>query len=199
MIHCMPDTHAVTLEEDHKTYTYMGVIDGTGYSEGLKGSWREHIVVQTPTIRSGKEDCFDFVRGKDIVIRNALLISTLESPCRQYGTIKGGIQGFALNRCRLEGSPRGWFDFVVGDFTIYDFDKARHPCRDIIFDDVVHVPDLKRKVSILVLYAERVEGLNGRYRIIRVPRWIVKVYFTLCRLLLKDRRPPDYIKKPYET
>lgn len=156
-------------------------IDGRGWKEGVKGSnlTRSGLVGDPKkllTVIGGHEDCIDVVRGANYTFGNLVLMSNKSEPCRSFVTIKGGITGAHFESVMFTGKTRWWRDIGIGDYQDYGYKQG--PTTGVSLRNVFHVSG--RKVRILVFHGDKPEvDFPENYRIIKVPKPLVWVYFKL--------------------
>lgn len=170
----MIDTHHTFLKSNRILADRQ--CDGTTYAEAIKGSNHHHTGIQRFRAYSGREECIDVVRGRFYQFVEGTLMSNQPTRGRTFITIKGGVNGCLLHNLMLYGKTRWPWDISLGDHTIYGYDTG--PCTNIVINHVRHEDPLK-KVTILVLHSHVPKCLNGNYRIIKVPKWIVKLLFWI--------------------
>lgn len=201
-----PDTHALMLDRDGVTYRpgarYPSIIKGDGHSEAIKGSLRRDIIVEGFKVVSGTEDCLDFVRGRNITLKDLRLIIPEGTSTNQFVTVKGGVFGTKFIDVELVGEPKGWFplgpakvfrpDIVLGDHTIYDYDRHRPQTRETSLRNVWHRSG--RKVNVLCHHAQiPVEYDRSQVNITVMPPWLTRLRFAFLRFVMKLTKtvPPD--------
>lgn len=187
-------------EEKYEAEIRNCVIDGRGAGEGLKLSFCSNITVSDCTIYGGYEDCVDIVRGGDIFFNNCVFVSTNTA---QHITIKGGAKNIVFTDCEFRNDFKSIFNGAcidLGNWTDYD-DILRPKTKDIKIINC-KLNNITKKILSRVIYAERplVEGSDGL--ILRIPKFIVKLFWLGQRKgwLGKRRRMPTELLKvyPYE-
>jgi len=176
----MKDTHVYVIERDNEHYQNLKLYSNPQYSEILKMSNRENVTVSSSYIGSGYEDCIDIVRGYNITLRDLTLSSRKNSKARTYITIKGSCKGVNITDIQLVGDTRYPWDISLGDWTIYDADPQRPLMRDVVIRNVNHISG--RPVRVLCLYCETPD-VDSSVKLIKVPMFLVKIWFALKRLL----------------
>lgn len=164
------DSHKVKLYDSNHTY-YNITANGIGYSEALKLSNLHNVEVIGFNLIGGYEDCVDCVRGSNLSFTDGYLYN---GDARVFVTAKGGIDGFVLKDVLLLGRPK-WWDISLGDHTIYNDAGDNGIMKNVVIDNVS--ADTNRKVTVLCLWCERPELKNGNYRLIMVPKFLVKILF----------------------
>lgn len=175
----MKDTHAVKIPKSDYTYNNFQ-IDGRGYAEGLKLSNLDNVFIADGHIIGGYEDCIDCVRGSNYLFENL----TLEAgDARTFVTAKGGLSYISFKNITLKGKTKWPWDFSFGDHTIYYNQGDKSWTKNIVLDDVRR--EDSKKVTILCLLSDRPRVKNGDYRVIMVPKWIVKSLFFVNKIISK--------------
>ena len=152
-------------------------IDGTGYSEAIKGSNITDVVVRNFSAKGGNEDCIDIVRGSDYLFHHGRLEA---NGCRTFITIKGGVDGVVMSEIVLTGKPKWFWDISLGDHTIYGWDAGK--CKEIKFNHIRH--ESGKPVRILVLNSEVPLWVDDydNYKIYKVPKLLVRLLFWFREL-----------------
>jgi len=176
------DTHAHQIHESNSEHRGLH-IDGTGYSEAIKLSNRNKVTVKESTFIGGNEDCLDIVRGN--LIRFETCAFRPGSKTRTLCTIKGGASDVRLVNCFFDTKKKTrWpWHISVGDYTIYDRDKATPPTQVFISQAEYS----KRKPIVLVLNGQ-VQS-DGTVRIFKLPTTVVGILFWLNRKFGDKRKP----------
>lgn len=174
------DTHAIKLYDNNTSYTDL-FADGTNFAEALKVSNLSDIKVSNFELIGGWEDCIDCVRGNNMIFYGGILISSKHT--KTFVTAKGGIDGFILRNIELRKRPKWFWDISLGDHTIYNDMGDTTMMKNVVIDNVWR--DDNKKVTILCLWCERPELLNGNYKLIMVPKFLVKILFGFKRLTAK--------------
>lgn len=170
------DTNKFMLESGA---THLSLnIDGRGFSEAIKGSNVKDVKVCGFEAFGGDEDCIDCVRGMGYKFESGKLYS---GQSRTFITAKGGIDGFVLKDIELIGNTRWFWDISLGDHTIYYNQGDESVMKNILIDSVRRADG--KPVTILCLLSEKPKVTNGKYRIIKPPLFLVKLYFNLIRLI----------------
>jgi hypothetical protein len=198
----LPDTHGLVLNSDTTLENIFVGLDGhidykgketvilrSYYSEALKGSNLINAMIRDFYVFGGYEDGVDFVRGVNYTVQDGVIeAESVLTPVKEgspnrrprrtqtFITIKGGVTGYTLRNLLLKGRRSFWWDISIGDHTIYNKGKLLDT-RDGVIDNVRRVDG--KRVVILVLDGKKPVCSNGRYRVIKVPRWLVKVYFKI--------------------
>jgi hypothetical protein len=149
-------------------------LDGTGYSETIKGSNMEQTGAIGFSIIAGNEDGIDCVRGTDYTFTNGVIES--RSNTRTFITAKGGIDGLLLKDILLAGKTKWWRDIGLGDHTIYNKGKLMG-MRNVVIDNVRRSDG--KKVNVFVMDCDKPKCVNGRYRVIKLPKLLVKLFMKI--------------------
>lgn len=141
-------------------------------SETIKGS-NISCNVHGCTVRGGVEDCIDFVRGGKYKIEESRLIAGPRT--RAFITAKGGIDGLLVKNVWLEGKVR-WCDINLGDHTIYNKRKLMG-MKNVVLDGVRRVDG--KPVKVRVWDCEKPVCINGNYKVVVIPKWLVRIYMWI--------------------
>lgn len=166
------DTHKYILKDG--SIESGLVLDGSGFSETIKGSNLTGSGVDGFNIIAGNEDGIDCVRGSDYKFSGGVIKSGPKT--RTFITAKGGINGLLLKDIVLCGKTTWWRDIGLGDHTIYNKGKMMG-MRNVTIDNVTRADG--GKVNVLVLDCKKPNCINGRYRVIRLPRFLVKIFMMI--------------------
>lgn len=132
-----------------------------------------------------REDVLDIVKGRRIEISDCQFTS--DKRTRVFITAKGGINGLHLKNITLKGVCRWPWDYSLGDWTLYNHNPKRPPMSNVVIENNRH--ESGRKIRVLVLFCETPEIIDSNIRLIRVPMWLVRLWFSVHRLLRK--KPGD--------
>lgn len=181
------DTHEYVAKSNEKIEKRK--IMGFGKSEAFKSSNSYDVTVLGCDIHGGQEDVVDVVRGSVKFARTYLYPS---KRTKQTVTVKGG--GTAIfDRCRFIGKADR-FDIVVGDFTIYDAIDKNRPKSNV---ELIRCRGLYEKINkdrpihALVLHGDLKYDKFTDVHVIRVPKFLVKIYFSFMRLLTSKERKEE--------
>ena len=142
-------------------------------SETIKGS-NISAQVESCVVNGGTEDCVDFVRGGPYTIRGCTLRAGAKT--RTFITAKGGIDGLLVKDVILSGRTKWKSDIRLGDHTIYNKRKLLK-MRDVVIDNVCR--DDGKPVRVLVLDCEKPLCVNGKYKVVRVPKVLVWLFMLI--------------------
>jgi hypothetical protein len=157
----------------------IGNLNGEGYSETLKFSLCEDVVVQgnSPTdrsqIRSGHEDCLDIVRGSNYTFKD------LEFHCTglQGATIKGSANCITFENCIYRGTPKNGY-VVMGQYCDYDI-VSKPKTRNVRFINCIFE---NPEVGITLWNAKEVTFVGQSIKINKINPLIVWGYFTFRKI-----------------
>ena len=166
------DTHKHILTD--RVIDFGLVLDGTGFSETIKGSNLTNSGASEFNIVAGNEDGIDCVRGSGYEFSNGVIKSGPRT--RTFITAKGGIDGLVLKDIILHGKTRWWRDIGLGDHTIYNKGKLMG-MKNVVIDNVTRADG--KRVNVFVLDCKKPNCINGRYRVIRLPRFLVKIFMMI--------------------
>lgn len=144
-------------------------INALDYSDILKFSNCQNIVVENCVIEGGKEDCVDAVRGSNYTFRNCNL-----SPYHNGITLKGSIDGVKIDNVIFDGHGKDC-DIDIGQFDNYWW-IGRAPTRNILIKNVRAAGGAP--VIVRLWDAETPVIENSNVKIIRVPKIIWWPYFV---------------------
>lgn len=162
------------------------VIDGHGFSEGLKVTNTPEAIVANKRIIGGSEDCIDIVRTGHAHIRDSCLVASERT--RTFITAKGGGQRLIFSGLLFIGDTR-WWDVSLGDWTIYNQDPTLPPMRQAIFNDCRHIFD--EKILILQLFCDQVILHNTSARVLNLRRFAPLFFRVLRHVRTPDPRAKD--------
>ena len=167
------------------------VIDGRGVAEGLKLSFCHDVSVSDCIIYGGYEDCVDIVRGGNISFNNCIFISHCSN---QHITIKGGAKNIVFTDCEFRDDFKSLFNGAcidLGNWTDYD-DAVRPKTRGVKIINC-KFNNIKNKILARVLYADKPEVTNCDGFVLKIPTFIVKLFWWGQRKgwLGKRRRMPE--------
>lgn len=175
----MRDTHAKRIGDLVSFYQDTGIeeIYGVGFAEALKVTNCVDVLVSNKRIYGGYEDCVDVVRVDNIVLENSIL--TAETPTRVHVTAKGGGAKHVYRNLILKGDPI-WWEFSLGDWTLYNADPKFKPMGEVVIDSVRRLDG--KKFNVLQLYCDKVTVVNSNCRVINL-RWLAPLWFAILRRL----------------
>ena len=185
------DTHGYAAKDGDKLERKK--IMGFGLSEAFKVSNVHNVYVAGCDLHGGKEDVVDVVRGTAKFMRTFMYPS---NKTKQTVTVKGGGQAI-FDRCKFVGKSDKQ-DIVVGDFTIYDAVQKNRPKSKVKLNRCVGVhsedKNKKRPIYAVVLHGELEYDENTEVHVVRVPKFLVKIYFSIMRLFTSKERKEEAIR-----
>lgn len=139
------------------------------FSDILKFSICETVLVANVRILGGTENSIDCVRGSNYSILGCSFFGAL-----QGGVVaKGSIEGFTLGECHF-GSKSKKFDVELGQYDNYWY-PGRPPTRVVTIRNLTTAGG--RPVRVMVWDSEMPTVINTNVKITKVPRLIVLLYF----------------------
>jgi hypothetical protein len=168
------DTHKYTLKNNVKASNLN--LDGSDCAETIKGSNLSNSGVVEFDIIAGYEDGIDCVRGSNYLFKEGSIRAS--DFTRTFITLKGGIKGYTLRNLELDGEPSLPWDISIGDHTIYNKGELLN-MEDGLISGVYHASG--RKVRIFVLDGEVPVCEFGKYKVIKVPRFVAKLWMKLLK------------------
>jgi len=166
------DTHGYVLK-DGLVESGLYVRSGE-YSEALKGSNLKASGAIGFNVVGGEEDGIDCVRGSGYWFSDGVIEAGNRT--RTFVTLKGGIDGVVLKDVELVGKCRWPWQVSLGDHTIYNKGRLMG-MRGVVLDGVRRGDG--KAVWVLVLDCEKPECRNGKYRVVKVPKWLVWLFMKL--------------------
>ena len=169
------DTHA--WGKAHSNERHEGLtVNGTGYSEALKFSNLNNVIISNFDLIGGSEDAIDVVRGSDYTFKNG---SIKCDHSNQGMTIKGGAENITIQNIDFTGKPKFAF-IVLGQYSDYDF------CRDLptknIFISNCKFP-LNNRPSLITWNVKNIKTENNKnFSCITVPKFLFWIYFSFRKI-----------------
>lgn len=141
-------------------------VDNLAYSDVLKLSRAQDVVVRNCYIYGGVEDCIDMNRYcENVLIENCTLY-----PAGKYAmTIKGGSSGIVLRNIVIDGHA-GEVDIDLGNWS----DQSMEQSRAICLDNVTRADGTP--VTVRVLWAEKPIVVGGNVNVVVIPKFIARIY-----------------------
>lgn len=164
-------------------------IDPSDYSDILKFSNCAGILVNYCTIKGGKEDCIDAVRGSNYIIQNTTLLPDHDG---NGITLKGSIDGVLLQNIEFDGHGKNC-DIELGQFDNYWW-IGRPPTRNITIRNVNANDGRPVIIRLWDSTAPIIEKSN--VKIIKVPKLVWWPYFVFRAI---QTRGFKNITKPVDT
>ena len=166
------DTHKHTLTNGKVSAGL--ILDGSGYSETIKGSNLSESGAAVFDIVAGDEDGIDVVRGEDYLFEDGRIDAGKSTRC--FITAKGGIDGLIIRDVTLFGKTRWWRDIGLGDHTIYNKGNLMD-MKNVLIDNVRRSDG--KPVKILVLDCDKPICTNGKYCVVKIPKLLVKLFLKI--------------------
>jgi hypothetical protein len=162
-------------------------INPLDYSDILKFSNSSKVIVENCTIRGGKEDCIDIVRGEMISIKDTKLI-----PSKNGITIKGSVNDVNLDNVQFENRGSEC-DIELGQFDNYWY-IGRPPTRGISLKNISSKDG--KPVVVRIWDAESPVVENSNVKIVKIPKFVWWFYFVYRAI---QTRGWSNITKPVES
>ena len=143
--------------------------DPSNFSDILKFSNCNDIIVDNCEIQGGKEDCIDAVRGTNYTIKNTDLY-----PAHNGITLKGSIDGAKIDNIEFKTHGRDC-DIELGQYDNYWY-VGRPPTRNVTLHNVNSYDDAPVIVKLWDAAAPTVT--NSNVKIVRIPKLIWFPYFV---------------------
>jgi len=189
------DTHTYKASSNEEIIDKF--IDGSHFSEALKLSNISNVYAARNTFLAGTEDTIDLVRAQGTFLKNIHQIPTSYKP-EQFYTIKGGSNAIIVGD-KFYGTPKKW-DISIGDFTIYNAVSKDVGMSTVkisglkAFDNKLN----ERRVKIIVIDGDLdIDTKSGDMKldIIRIPKFVVKIYFKICSMVLSRERKEEALRQ----
>lgn len=186
------DSYALLMDQTQSGSTISKcTITGNGAEWGLKLPDVTSVTVTDTTLIGGTERALDIVRGGNHAFVRCTFgpgadrpaTSTVWSMAKTCDAgIKGDATGVAFNTCTMT-------DLLVGDYSIYDHDTTLAPVSGITLTDCVHPKGPATPILIRCLNGDKPTLIRTNAKILKVPGFIVAIYFWYCRHFGDTRTP----------
>jgi hypothetical protein len=167
------DTHKKAFGKRSGIIVADEIIDGRGFSEALKFSQCQSVVVNDCEIDGGAEDCIDIVRGFSYH-----LVAIDLHPRGKFGiTIKGGVNYVTMVGLIFH-SHSSECDIDLGNWTNYDIVK-RPKVRNIVIRDCKSTTG--KPIKVMVLHSDIPSIINSNVELKVIHPFFVWCFFTMRR------------------